>query len=141
MRPRSVTAFEWLNLGSIAIGLVEIFRRWDSLAPLVQRGGIAGLLLFGVTLLFSLGLVVVLTLLVSRRRSKVSMWVLFGFLVLGTLGLILRPSRLISFTEHDIVYLVQTVMQIAAMALLFTASGRRWISGARAQGELTETFS
>jgi hypothetical protein len=122
MRPQAIIWFERLNLSTLVLGVVQSWLAWDALMKIGQSVAF----ILGVQI-FSFGLVIALTLLVSRRRSKVAMWVLIVFFVLGlpTMFKVLRDGML--FGSHAI-SAIQTIAQFAALALLFTGPARRWMN-------------
>ena len=134
MRPQAVIWFERLNLATIALGIVQSWLASDSMRQLGQS------IAFTVTVqIFVMALLVGLTLLISRRRSKVAMWVLVGLFLLGlpTMFLILRDGLL--FGSH-MISAVQTIGQLAALTLLFTRPARRWMSG-KSDSDLGDVFA
>jgi predicted membrane channel-forming protein YqfA (hemolysin III family) len=89
--------------------------------------------------LFKFVLTATLTLLVSRRRSKVAMWVsiaLFASIVVATLVVDITIGR-----TTDIITLAVLISQGVAYGLLFTPSARRWVSRKDEKNEkLREVF-
>jgi hypothetical protein len=73
-------------------------------------------------LIFIVVLIGTLSLLVSRRRSKIAMWVLIG---LFTLGLVSALAAHITIGTVDIINLAFLIIQALAVGLLFSPSARR----------------
>ena len=121
MRPKTILAFEALFLASLAVGAVQSFAGWDSLAT---RGS-AGEMLTLLALTF--GTLSGLALLVSRGRSRAAKWVLVLLCLVG-LPLFVRSWNSGSVVGLDWLALVQAGMQVAALALLFTREARAWLA-------------
>lgn len=120
MRPKSIVWFEILILSSLVLGVFKsLFAPEEPLqqAPLsfvlfVQAGVLA--------------VTVVLTLLTSRRRSKIAKWVL---VVLYLLGLPLYFKMVGEGSlKPSIVQVVQLLLQTIGYALLFAPSARAWMN-------------
>jgi hypothetical protein len=122
MRPQAVIWFERLNLATIALGAVQSWLAWDSIRQLGQS--IAFILTIQILVA---ALVIGLTLLISRRRSKVAMWILIVLFAIGLPGMfvMLREGRLLG---SHLISAVQTIVQLAALVLLFTLPARRWMN-------------
>lgn len=121
LRPRAILLFERLFLGSLALGAVQAFGGWDALAARGSAGEMLALLAL------TFGTLGGLVLLVSRGRSRAAKWVL---VLLYAVGL---PLTLGSWDRGTLVgsawlALVQAAMQVAALALLFTAPARAWLA-------------
>ena len=74
-----------------------------------------------------------LILLVSRRRSKIAMWILIAWFALSIPSLVQTIIRGLLLESNIIVVLgrirvLQAIGQATAFALLFTASARRWMN-------------
>lgn len=80
--------------------------------------------------MFTLAVILALVLFISRRRSNVAKWILLVVWVLGLPAFIgVLRSGLFS---SQWVMLLQTIVQIAAIALLFTPSARAWLAADKA---------
>jgi len=128
VRPKTIVYFEWIILATLLFNTVRSYLDWDRA---IGRQNVADVLYY-VSLTIVIGSFVlfgVLTLLVSRRRSKIAMWVSIGLFaisfavfVLDIVDDIIRarlPSEHMRALEH--------ISQAAAYALLFTPSARRWM--------------
>jgi hypothetical protein len=136
VRPKTIVYFERIMFGILLLGTLQLL----AIAPVATW--------YILILIFSL-LVVTLTLLVSRRRSKVAMWILIAWFVLNVtnaIWLILLESNIIVATvsigaEARIRILLQGTGQAAALGLLFTRSARRWMNREDEKNErLREVF-
>jgi len=141
MRPKIVVYFEVIMLGTLLLGVARVYLNVASLGKFLGSMARAfdmllpGLIIEGVPVLV---IMLTLTLLVSRRRSKKMMWVFIATAVVGVVPFFLDLNsqfRLLYYWSHDIVvartfvYLgVLQFAQAAAFALLFTPSARRWIT-------------
>jgi hypothetical protein len=116
--------FEWITFGAILLGVLQQLAIAQGATWYTQ-----GAALYIVTLIFFNVLVGTLTLLVSRRRSKVAMWVLIALFVLVlslTVLVIIQARRLLA---SDITWAaLESIAQVVACVLLFTPSARRWMN-------------
>jgi predicted membrane channel-forming protein YqfA (hemolysin III family) len=120
MSPKSIVWFEILILSSLVLG---VFKSLFTPEEPLQQVPLSFVLFVQASVL---AVTVVLTLLTSRRRSKIAKWVL---VVLYLLGLplyfkmvgegSLRPS---------IVQVVQLLLQTIGYASLFAPSARAWMN-------------
>ena len=125
MRPQPILYFERAYLLSIALGVVSIAVYWRELlqvAPPVPLVVVSALML---------GIVTTLALFVSRRRSEICKWIL---VLLTAAGLAFSlPSLPVSLAAGPRGWLgiVQMLLQIVAIAFLFTPPARHWLHRAR----------
>jgi hypothetical protein len=85
VRPKTIVYFEWIMLGAILLGALRTYL-YDRVIRQITTNPVFDLVTFEVLvapLLFVLIFPLALTLLVSRRRSKIAMWVLIAGFVLG----------------------------------------------------------
>ena len=134
MRPGSIIGFERLNIATILLGIVQSWMSWDAMVKATPP------IMVLIVQSFTVALLLGLTLLVSRRRSKVAMWIFIIFFVLGIPVMIAQIASGM-FDGSFWLIAVQTLVQAAALGLLFTPSARDWMNR-RMDGEgLRETFS
>jgi ABC-type Mn2+/Zn2+ transport system permease subunit len=134
MRPATIVNFERLIFATLVLGLGQTWLAWDSLRQMSSVMSIAA------TDIFTFGLIILLTLLVSRRRSKVATWISIAMFVLGlpVVALLLFKGLMVG---SALISLVQTLGQIVAYGLLFTPSARRWLNKETTLDDLGETFA
>jgi hypothetical protein len=134
MRPATIVNFERLIFATLALGLVQTWLGWDSLVRLSSVGQLV------MTDVFTFGLVILLTLLVSRRRSKVAMWISIVLFVLGLpfVALLAAKGLMVGST---LISIAQTLGQLVAYGLLFTPSARRWLNKEATLDDLGDTFA
>ena len=120
MRPKSIVYFEGLNLASLALGILHSYLGWTEMVQMASPAFVLSVQLF------SIGLLAGLTLLVSRRQSRVALWVLVA---LFAIGLPIVWAQLSSGTFTGVVWItgIQFAMQLAAISLAFTPSARTWL--------------
>ncbi|MBX7534033.1 hypothetical protein K3165_13945 [Qipengyuania sp. 1XM1-15A] len=112
--------------GTLFLGLIQNYLGWDdAVATVPQTISNPGAFVVGVaifTFIFMGGL----TLLISRRRSKIAMWVSIAMLLLGlpTVAALAESGQLIG---SGWIMLAQTLGQIFAFSLLFTPAARQWM--------------
>jgi hypothetical protein len=140
-RPKTIVCFEWIIFGTLLVGVLQTYLTWDQViaqaATLDHNTAVAFIL---AVIIFAYVLIGTLTLLVSRRRSKIAMWV---SIVLYAIGL----YALVESVSHEQVgsALIMTALgeiaRGAAYSLLFTPSARRWMSRKDEKNEkLREVF-
>jgi len=133
MRPKSIALFELLNMAVLALG---VFQGWLASGELMQTGSVAFIIFVQ---LGTFAILVGLVLLVSRKRSKIAMWI---FILMTLLGLPMIFEMLSNDTSlgSSWITIVQTIVQLIAIALLFLPSSRKWMEN-REEIDLTKTFS
>lgn len=130
MRPASITKFDQLYLGAMALGIVNSVIAFDStMAQLQADPAVAGTgmdgpgFIIGVSV-FSFAIILLLWFFISRRASSIAKWVLVVFTVIGTLMLPMSLAAVPFF--QLIVTLIITAMQIAAVWYLFQPDAKAW---------------
>jgi hypothetical protein len=124
VRPKSIVYFEWIIFGAILFDILETYRTYTSNEALDSGLPVAAALTIMIfrNLLFG-----TLALLVSRRRSKIAMWVLIAWAVLGLYLFLVRWAQSLGgLLGWDIVLYI--IGRTVAVALLFTPSARRWMN-------------
>lgn len=120
MRPSTVESFETLQLATLLIGLVSA-----ALFPPPALAASPGLVLaVGAGIMLVLG---GLTLLVSRRRSKGAQRILVVLCALGLPGVVKLAAKG-ALVGQDWIVICSTVLQLAALACLFTPSAKAWMT-------------
>jgi hypothetical protein len=137
MRPTTIVIFERLISAMLGLGLISTWFYRDALMP---GGSIVPLAVAAV--MFTL--IILLTLLVSRRRSKVAMWISIVLFVLGLPALVTtmeltRRGAVTALTAGSDV--LQNLLELIAYGLLFTPSARRWMNKETTLDDLGETFA
>lgn len=126
-RPWSIVDFERIMFGTIALGAIKTWLDWDLLMTLGENLGESNprtSALF--TLAFTMVLLGGLTLLVSRRRSRIAMWFSIAMFALGLPAMIAIFAHGVPMGSWFLT-VMQTVGQLAAYGLLFTPSARHWL--------------
>ena len=139
MRPKTIVYFEWIILATLLFNTVRSYLDWDRA---IGRQNVADVLYY-VSLTIVIGSFVlfgVLTLLVSRRRSKIAMWVSIGLFAISfavfVLDTVLDIIRAQLPSDH-MMRALEHISQAVAFALLFTPSARRWM---RREDKVLEVF-
>jgi hypothetical protein len=128
MRPKTIVYFEWIIFGTLLLSGLQVYLSWDEVLPAARNSYLA-------TQIGSFVVIGTLTLLVSRRRSKIAMWVCIALLVLDLLnihlfaiGLHTRESLQLGLQPGPTVRILAVLIgQGVAYSLLFTPSARRWL--------------
>jgi len=133
VRPKTIVYFEQIIFGVLLLGVFYNYLSWDQIIgealakdATLDRNTAFVIAIAAIT--FNYVLVGTLTLLVSRRRSKIAMWVLIALsaLVLSRFALGIVQSQLLLVS--DIIPVLQCIGQVLAYGLLFTPSARRWMN-------------
>jgi hypothetical protein len=127
-RPKTIVYFEWIIFGTLLLGILQNYLGWDRVMAIgspPDRSMQAAIYLS--FLIFMLVLLGTLTLLVSRRRSKIAMWVSIAMFALGLPGFVQTIARGQALGS-EIIAVLQGIGQAAAYGLLFTPSARRWMN-------------
>jgi hypothetical protein len=128
VRPKTIVYFEWIIFGTLLLSVLQVYLIWDRIYwfgnPPDRNLQAAIFLIF---LIFMFALAATLTLLVSRRRSKIAMWVSIALAAYGIWSFVsgIIHGRLLG---SEIIPALQWVGQVVAYGLLFTPSARRWMS-------------
>ncbi|HEY2464429.1 MAG TPA: hypothetical protein VGI32_10230 [Steroidobacteraceae bacterium] len=128
MRPKSIVYFEWIIFGTVLLGVLQSCLSWDRTIAHVATTPPDRNLAVGVltALIFDVVLIGTLTLLVSRRRSKIAMWVSVAMFVLGLPVFVQSITR--GLLESHIIAALVCIGQAVAYGVLFTPSSRCWMS-------------
>jgi hypothetical protein len=130
VRPKTIVYFEWIILGTLLLSFLSFLRE---LSQLAQFGhSTAGNFLYLLILIRIITFVVIgtLTLLISRRRSKIATWVLIAWFALNFARFVTSLSLLRTASQlgYAIVSLAFLIVRGVACGLLFTPSARRWMN-------------
>jgi len=120
--PSNVARFEQLFYASLIVGVfifASDFDRLERLGPVSSMIGTVG---------FVIGLLVLLTWLIARRRQNWARWVLVVLFVGGL------PLSIINMSEQHTLTAslsaLQIVLQLVALVLLFNGNARTWFARA-----------
>ena len=123
MRPKTVDWFEYLMIATLIIGVVRIMIDQQEIPPALRSD--ATLLFQGVLVL----LLLVMTLLVSRKGSNIVRWITLIMVLLGTLMYLPMIGVLINQGGDPFSGLLSTpqvVFQLVAVYLVFRPESRPW---------------
>jgi hypothetical protein len=140
VRPKTIVYFEWIIFGTLLLNVFQVYLVWDEVIALFATWNHnSSVALILAVIIFSYVLIGTLTLLVSRRRSKIAMWVSIALFAAGLSVWFTRPPTADELLGSDtILSALQTISQGVAYALLFTPSARRWMR--REDEKLREVF-
>lgn len=127
MRPQSIIYFERIILCTLILGLIQSYLAWDqsiAMASAMKGNPVTFVLTVQI---FTFAVIVALTLLISRRRSKIAMWVSVALFALGL------PAFLWTLVGGQlggsgIIAVLQMLGQLVAYGLLFTRFSRQWMN-------------
>jgi hypothetical protein len=134
MRPKTIIYFERIIFGTLLLKVLQSYLSWDqdiAIAAAVYPNSAVAFNL--IVQILTIVLFATLTLLVSRRHSKIAMWVsivLFALNLVSGLALGITLWSQIGMQSPktiDIIPLAVPIGQVVAVGLLFTPSARRWM--------------
>jgi heme A synthase len=140
VRPKTIVYFERIIFGTLLLGVLQSVLGWNRViaaAPAADRNSAVAFTL--AILIFTFVLIGTLTLLVSRRRSKIAMWISIALFVLGLPSFVQTVIRGVLFASN-IIAVLQAIAQGVAYGLLFTPSARRWMSRKDERAKLHDVF-
>jgi hypothetical protein len=150
VRPKTIVYFEWIMFGTLLLNVLQVYLGWDAIVQVATLGPKRSVAITLIPFIFIFGLIGTLTLLVSRRRSKIAMWVLIAMFVLAVLSLIRSLTELgsniivalqsIVSNRLNIIVALQIVGKGAAVGLIFTPSARRWMNREDEKPQLHDVF-
>ena len=117
LRPNSIVWFERIIIVTILLGIANSWLVWPQLIS--QASPAYVLTIQAITL----GILLGLTLLISRRRSRVAKWISIALFVVG-LPVFLNggnPGGL-----SGVISIIQLVLEVLAYCLLFAPSAMNW---------------
>ncbi len=116
MKPHSIGIFDKLYLGSLVVGLANVFVGWETSMAELQATGYGDTFLF-VTLAIGYGISLLLWYFISNRASNIARWI---FIALTALGLVFLPFSLVDLPMLEMLLAVTvTGMQLVAIYFLF----------------------
>jgi hypothetical protein len=136
MRPSSIRAFEGLSLLAVAIGAVITWLGWDALVASV-RSKVLGAGLEPALMILSLiyvGLLVLLILLTARRGSSVAKWLFVAIIAGELIFTVPKLGAMAAAGPMGWAEILQLLIQLLAVAALFTAEARAWFAEWRKPG-------
>jgi hypothetical protein len=134
MRPKSIVVFDWLFLGSLAVGLLNIPRAMTRIDDqfradprLTQFASIGHAALIA-ALVIGTAISLVLWYFISRRANNVAKWILVAITVYGALSsirMLIDPTPLTP--APSLPAIAVSVVQLAAMYCLFRKDAATWL--------------
>lgn len=121
MRPKTIIWFEVIFFATLLLGVIQSYLGWETLTEKASVGYILGIQIITVAI------VIALVLFISRKKSKVAMWILVIMSLLG-LPLVFLLATSEQLAGSGWITLVQTIGQLFAVALLFFPASRTWMS-------------
>jgi hypothetical protein len=146
VRPKTIVYFEWIIFGTILLNVFDVYLTWNQIIDQVialfetwsDNSAVAFIL---ACVIFGYVLTGTLTLLVSRRRNKIAMWVSIALFAIGLSVWFARPPTADELLGSDtILSALQTIGQGVAYYLLFTPSARLWMRREDERAKLGEVF-
>lgn len=139
-KPDSIKKFDWLYLGSVAVGLLGIVFGWDGMMEQLNAefaaqgldvdsgigtGAIIGGIAFGIIISLALWF------LISVLKIEFVKWILLLFVLYSVFSLFVAISTT-GFDITQITGIVSTIMSIAAIYMLFRPDAKEWFAAKRA---------
>jgi hypothetical protein len=88
VRPKTIVYFEWIMFGTLLLNVLQVYLGWDAIVQVATLAPKRSVAITLIPFIFIFVLIGTLTLLVSRRSSKIAMWVLIAMFDLAVLSLI-----------------------------------------------------
>ena len=134
MRPQSIKYFDYLYLGSIALGVLSFLLNYNAIAAEIDRetaetGVQIGSGLAMGSLIFSVIVSLALWFLISRLRIEFVKWILIVFFFVGLIGIPTVFAQLPNL--QAILSLIATVLQALAIYFLFQPDAKAWFAEKR----------
>ncbi|MEG9269547.1 hypothetical protein [Qipengyuania sp. Mu-71] len=132
MKPASIRKFDWLYLGSVAIGLLGVALNYGAIASLTEADLAgqgyadmgAGVLIAGV--LFGIAISLALWFMISVLRIGLAKWLL---VVLTAWSVVTSGVAIVTNFDATMVWgLVSTVMTVLAIWFLFQPDATAWFA-------------
>jgi len=121
--PEHIKYFEWTWLGSLAVGIIISALSYSEVVP-------AGTETFvGAFQFVLIGVLLLLVLLTSRKRSNVSKWILVVGFGLGIVFYIPQLAVLFNMGFVGVLSSIQVLAQCVGVYFLFTQESRDWFKG------------
>ena len=126
MRPASIVTFERIVLLIVVLSAASAVLTWDATAAQLSAGGVGEGILFG-ALAVLLGLILLLSWLIARRRSNIARW-LYVLLMLGTIGVSVPalPRLIEGSTVNLVLNIAFLLICLLSVVLLFRPDNRGW---------------
>jgi len=139
MRPKSIVLFDYLYLTALLLGIVGGVLNWQATSAMLANNpaieamgtGIVYGILVG-SIVFGLGINLLLWYFISRRVSNGARWIWVLLLVfgmpgtirtfLGSTGVVVLP------VAGRAILIINLLLQIAAAVMLFRADARAWFA-------------
>ena len=118
--PKHIKYFEWTWLGSLSLGIIVAALSYSELVG-------AGMEIFSGFIQFvTLGIMLLLILLTSRKRNNIAKWILVVLFGLGIVFYIPKLSSLFNLGFAGVLSSLQVLAQCVGIYFLFTQESRDW---------------
>ena len=132
VRPKSMLWFDRLFLGSVAVSLAgtiallpEVQQMIDD-GPLLAQTNVSVAAIVG-QLAGMFFIILLLWFCVSRLRSRVARWIMTIFVLLFSLGVLLKGAALFDYGVVNAAFSIgNAVLSLLAVMCLFTSEARTW---------------
>ena len=124
MIPKHIKYFEWSFLISIGIGIIIVIYQYAKIANMAIN--IGGGFFVVITQVISIGIILLLVLLTSRKKNSVTKWVLTVFFVIGLVLYVISLLTIQRLGLNDFLSIIQILAQCCGMYFLFSKSSRDW---------------
>ena len=121
--PKHIKYFEWTWLGSLSLGIIVSALSYSEIVG-------AGMeIVFGFIQFITLGVMLLLILLISRKRNNIAKWILVVLFGLGIVFYIPQLSSLFNKGFAGVLSSLQVLAQCVGIYFLFTQESRDWFRG------------
>ena len=130
MRPATIVNFERLIFATVALAAVQDVIGWHQMIAEAGNRFSNPTAFIIVTQVITFLILIGLTLLISRRGSRVAMWIALVLFALGIPAFIVLVQKG-SLFGNGAISAIQTFVQLIAYSLLSTPSARIWMRNKR----------
>ena len=118
--PKHIKYFGWTWLGSLSLGIIVAALSYSEIVG-------AGMEIFSGFIQFvTLGVMLLLILLTSRKRNKIAKWILVILFGLGIVFYIPQLTNLFNIGFEGVLSSLQVLAQCVGIYFLFTQESRDW---------------
>ncbi len=129
MRPNSITRFEQLFLGALALNVLNIFLNWDTWSMVMSRGdGSDGMNAFATYTIIAFPFLINLWLWykIARKGSSIGKWLL---VIMYVIGVIWSLATLDNYRTLGVTILFAILaLKAGAIFMLFRSDSKQWFA-------------
>lgn len=133
MRPPSIVNFERIVLATLFLGLVGSWLNWDQARTVAADAGMGTGFVLTVQVI-SVVVTLILLYFIARKGSPVAKWIYVVITVLGVIGGLANPAKLLeSGGATVVVAIAQILLSLVALWFLFRPDAKAWFAEGRGE--------